>query len=205
MANMYNKFDFVEACVAIAISVTAMIMACIYHFHEYGFFLGFIGCVIASIWMFVMVKDNIKKRRLARRQGRYRDSDAEVEMRNNSRANNRDSSLNMQDEESQECNFQDKLEEYGCGLGCCIYITYLLTVITYIIVRVLVFQAHKDWRDSIHTFPEECSWWTQLSEQGGCTRLMLEEAKCVRAEKIREESELVFDVSGNDEILAEAV
>ena len=46
------------------------------------------------------------------------------------------------EEESQECNFQDKLEEYGCGLGCCIYVTYLLTVIAYIIIRVLVFQAH---------------------------------------------------------------
>ena len=103
---MYNKFDFVEASIAITISVTAMVMACIYHFHEYGFFLGFIGCVIASIWMFVMVKDNIKKRRLARRQGRYRDGSADVEMRSTNRSNNRDSALNMTaEEESQECNF----------------------------------------------------------------------------------------------------
>ena len=109
------------------------------------------------------------------------------------------------EEESQECNFQDKLEEYGCGLGCCIYITYLLTVITYIIIRVLVFQAHQEWRDSIHTFPSECSPWTQLTEQGGCTRLMLEEAECVRAHKVREESEVIFDVEGDDSVLAEAI
>ena len=64
-------------------------------------------------------------------------------MRNTNRSNNRDTALNMPaEEESQECNFQDKLEEYGCGLGCCIYVTYLLTVIAYIIIRVLVFQAH---------------------------------------------------------------
>ena len=140
---MYNKFDFVEASIAITISVTAMVMACIYHFHEYGFFLGFIGCVIASIWMFMMIKENIKKRTMSRRHNPYRDRSPDVEIRSTSRSINRDASLNMaSEEESQECNFQDKLEEYGCGLGCCIYLTYLLTVLCYIIIRALVFQAH---------------------------------------------------------------
>ena len=107
---MYNKFDFVEASIAITISVTAMVMACINHFHEYGFFLGFIGCVIASIWMFVMIKDNIRKRMDTRRgdnrRGSYLDNSPDVEMRSTSRPNNRDSSLNIAlEEESQECNF----------------------------------------------------------------------------------------------------
>jgi len=44
-----------------------------------------------------------------------------------------------------------------------------------------------------------------LSEQGGCTRLVLEEAKCVRAEKIREEAEVIFDVGNDDDVLAEAI
>ena len=107
---MYNKFDFVEASVAIAISLTGMTMACIYHFHEYGFFLGFIGCVVASIWMFIMVKDNIKRKRNARRSSArrspYSDPNSEIEMGSAPRIVNRDNSLNMPvEEESQECNF----------------------------------------------------------------------------------------------------
>ena len=34
---------------------------------------------------------------------------------------------------------------------------------------------------------------------------MLEEAQCVRAVKVREESEVIFDVDGDDDILADAI
>ena len=86
------------------------------------------------------------------------------------------------------------MEDYGCSLSCCIYLSYLLTVCAYVIIRVSVFQAHREWRANLHVFPEECSDWSTQSEQGGCTRLVLEEAGCVRAEKIRKETEIIFDV-----------
>ena len=67
---------------------------------------------------------------------------------NNRSANPDDIQVNLP-EENQECDLQDKLEEYGCGLGCCIYVTYLLLVMVYICIRIYVFTAHKDWRLSL--------------------------------------------------------
>ena len=104
---MYNKFDFVEASICLVSSTAAMTMACIYHFHEYGFFLGFLGFVISCIWMFIMIRDNIKEGRFERRQGPYRNENSEIEMRNRhsrSSNNSRDNSINMQEAEAEECN-----------------------------------------------------------------------------------------------------
>ena len=99
---MYNKFDFVEASISLVLSTAAMTMACIYHFHEYGFFLGFLGFIISCIWMFIMVRDNFKESRLKRTQRatqrRYRDESSEIEMRDRrsrNNDNNRDDSINM--------------------------------------------------------------------------------------------------------------
>lgn len=163
---MHSKVDFVEASVAISISVTGMTMACIYHFHENGFFLGFIGFVISSIWLVVMVKENIKEKKVQQRQGRYRDNSASgTEMRNTRTIDVDGININIDGaDDDEECNLQDKLEEYGCGLGCFIYVTYLLLVTAYIIIRAYVFTAHENWRTRVHSFPEVCSHWTQLSE-----------------------------------------
>ena len=59
--------------------------------------------------------------------------------------------MNVQQEEnaSQDCDCQDKLEEYGCGMGCCIYVTYLTLVLLYVCIRIYVFTAHKDWLASV--------------------------------------------------------
>ena len=58
---MHNKKDFVEAAIVITVAFAGMVCACIYHFHENGFFLGFIGFAIAGIWLGVMTRDNIRE------------------------------------------------------------------------------------------------------------------------------------------------
>ena len=65
-------------------------------------------------------------------------------LNNNRNANIDDITLNIPQEENsnQDCDFQDKLEEYGCGMGCCIYVSYLLLVMLYICIRIYVFTAH---------------------------------------------------------------
>ena len=64
---MHTKKDFAEAIVVIVIAFTGMVCASLYHFHENGFFLGFIGFIIASIWTFVMIRDNIRECRANQR------------------------------------------------------------------------------------------------------------------------------------------
>lgn len=77
---MHSKKDFVESAVVIVIAFAGMVCACYYHFHENGFFLGFIGFAIATYWIVVMTRDNIKEYKQRKRQNRYRDNNAEVEM-----------------------------------------------------------------------------------------------------------------------------
>ena len=60
---MHTKKDFASASVIIAFSLAGMTFACIYHFHENGFFLGFIGFVVSILWLVVMIKDNIKEKK----------------------------------------------------------------------------------------------------------------------------------------------
>ena len=90
-------------------------------------------------------------------------------------------------------------------MGCCIYVTYLLLVVLYICIRIYVFTAHQDWLASVKQFPMECSDWTQLSEQGGCTRLVLREAGCVRAMDLRDKSTIIYNVEGSDDKLAKTI
>ena len=58
---MHNKKDFIQAAIVSLVAFGGMVCACIYHFHENGFFLGFIGFVISGIWIFVMARDNIRE------------------------------------------------------------------------------------------------------------------------------------------------
>ena len=64
---MHTKKDFIEAGVVVAIAVIGMVMACVQHFHENGFFLGFIGFSISTIWIIIMIKDNLKERAVEQR------------------------------------------------------------------------------------------------------------------------------------------
>ena len=59
-----------------------------------------------------------------------------------------------------ECNIEDRLEEKGCGVGCCMYVFYILLVTVYVFIRAYAITAHSDWRATIVDFPEACAEWT---------------------------------------------
>ena len=44
-----------------------------------------------------------------------------------------------------------------------------------------------------------------MSEQGGCTRLVLREAGCVRAMDLRDKHTIIYNVEGSDDKMAKTI
>ena len=76
------------------------------------------------------------------------------------------------------------------------YIISILLLAFFAYLRICTLSKHKDWRDNVidssDPFPTACGDW---AAKDGCTRLVLEADGCAKTGNLREEYDIMFNVS----------